>query len=437
MRSTAISTVLTTLLFTCAAGAAAPADKPAAAAEAPPTYLPGEIPGRTPTLDATWKNLGGRHLLYSLIDRRSDEPLLIGQDAFIVVFPDGTMLRSSQFKSERASTSNLKPRPEAFSPAERAGGSQTTVNLSDEDTTLKARWTLGRRNGSDYLVQNVTLSSEKQIEIAELRIFNLQAEEVKEVSAPGVAAAALNGIFFAVQQNDASVSIVDSKVNVRIVRNIKLGGPEQKFEFTTLIGASNSDAAAGLASAIKNETRVIPEDPKKKKAREEAEKAAQKKEAAKIEATKKEAAKKEAAKKEESKKEMTKKEAPAPAKTAPAAGATTSADASEIVPSGRKEMARPKQDDSAARKKAEAEAAAKKQQAEAKAKADAEKAAKAAEAKKKADAEAAAKKAKAEAEKAKSEAAAKKKMEEEKSKAGKKPAATLPAGVDPNAVVPR
>lgn len=259
MRSNSITYVLVPMLLAGIAQAAEPAakptDKPAAPkAEASAVELPGEILLRTPSLEASWRNVGGRHVLASLVDRRDEEPLLIGQDAFILTFADGTTLASSQMKAKAAVSTMLKPANKPDSSAgERAGGRQTVVALSDEDTGVLAKWTVTHRNGADYIRQTVAISGEKPAEITGVRYFTLQLPGVKETKSGSAVAAATDAFAFAAEDGQTSVSIDGAKV--RVLSNVKAKiGSTNTHTLVTII----APGAEALAAAQKNEMKVVP-----------------------------------------------------------------------------------------------------------------------------------------------------------------------------------
>lgn len=262
-----LSLVLSAVLLACGANAATPA-KPAphaaasaspaprattgvlrtpAATNVPPPVaaavgvgIPGEILVSTKSLEATWQDYHGRLALYSLIDKRTDEPMLISQDAFTIVFDDGHILRSSQMEAGSASVSKLKPEVDASGAAKRVGGKAYTVSLSDPEGRIHATWKTVQREGSDYVRQTVSIkATEKQkvAKIAEIQMIGIQLRNAKVIGNVDGCPLATETLFLGVEHPMATNEINGAKVHSLLRRAITVTAARD-FEISSVIGAT-------------------------------------------------------------------------------------------------------------------------------------------------------------------------------------------------------
>lgn len=299
-----------------------PAPTPAPAARTKGVGIPGELLFSTPSLDATWQVYRKRLALFSLVDKRANEsePLLISQDAFVIHFADDRTLRSSQMEAGSASIALVKANPAGATVAEKLGGRQATVSLSDPDGRVSAKWTVIDPDNADYLYQTVTLSAGKETRISELHLVMVQLKDAKVASTPEGSAAVTDKLFLGVKHPKASVTIDEAKVHGLIKQAITLA-PNQDFEAASVIGASaDGQAAQAFKAALAGGKTTAPAKPAAAAAKKDEKK--DEKKAAKKEEKKAEpqvAAKPAEAKPQAAEKKPEAKPAPAPAKPVAAA----------------------------------------------------------------------------------------------------------------------
>ena len=203
----------------------------------PGVGIPGEILFNTPSLEATWQDYRGRLALFALIDKRTDTPLLISQEAFTIIFADGHILRSSQMEAGSASMSALRPTTRAANAAERLGGQQATVSLSDPEGRVHATWKAVRREGADYLRQVITLTAAREVKISEIRLVSLQLDGAKVEGSVDGCPVVTDSMFFGVEHPMATNEIIGAKVHCSLVRPVTIK-PGQSFEISSVIGAA-------------------------------------------------------------------------------------------------------------------------------------------------------------------------------------------------------
>ena len=197
--------------------------------------VPGEVTLGTPALDATWQSYRGKLLLFSLIDKREDAPLLISQDVFTLTLDNGRIIRSSQMTASPASVTVVKPDAKAGS---HAAGRQATVTLTDPDTQLKVTWKAIQRDGSDYLRQELVIEAgQKPVVVTDVRLIDLYKEGFKTAPAvAGIAPIVSDTLFLAVEDADAKNSVVGSTVKGGIGRKLALQ-PTGRVTVSSVIGA--------------------------------------------------------------------------------------------------------------------------------------------------------------------------------------------------------
>ena len=195
--------------------------------------IPGELLFNTPSLEATWQDFRGRLALFSLIDKRTDTPLLISQDAFAITFADGHVLRSSQMEAGSASVGKLR---DAAAKGQQ-GGMDATVSLTDPDGRIRATWKAIGRAGADYLRQKITITADRDVKIADIQMIMIQLEGAKIAGSVDGCPVVTDTMFFGVEHPMATNEIIGSKVHCLLARPITMKAG-QTFEISSVIGAT-------------------------------------------------------------------------------------------------------------------------------------------------------------------------------------------------------
>jgi len=213
--------------------------------------MPGEILFSTPSLSATWQDYREKFALISLVDTRTDEPLLISQNPFEILLSIDYMLRASEFDAGSASISQIRPKPEAPTMEEQIGGRRAAVTLVNSASGITAKWSVLQPEGADFFIQTVKLSAAKDISFKELHLIVLQLDGAKAEKVAGGAGVVTDTMFFGIMHPRASSTIDGAKVHCLIKENVTIG-PGRDFEISSVLGAApQGKATAALAAAMK------------------------------------------------------------------------------------------------------------------------------------------------------------------------------------------
>lgn len=199
--------------------------------------IPGEVAFHTPSLDATWQSYRGKLLLFSLIDKREDTPMLISQDVFTLVLADGQTLRSSRMEASPATITVVKSNPKASATENRLAGKQAVVTLTDPEGRLKATWKAIQRDGADYIRQELTFEAiGKPVAIDQIRLVDLNKEGFRAVGTVDGVPALSDTLFIGVEHPMATNRISGANVKSLLDRKVTLQ-PGGQFRIGSVIGA--------------------------------------------------------------------------------------------------------------------------------------------------------------------------------------------------------
>ena len=162
-------------------------------------------------LSAQWRVDGKRlHLGKFTAGRSSEENTAGNGEAFVMHLTNGHEMKASNF------TLRGVPRVERIAGlgdarrlAERSDGVRVTVALLSPDETLGVDWEAELRDGSNYVVQRITLVPTKaELSIETVRLIDLEAPEAKVFGVTQGAPAVSGDLFFAFE-HPMSESVVD------------------------------------------------------------------------------------------------------------------------------------------------------------------------------------------------------------------------------------
>ncbi len=159
---------------------------------------------------AGWSVEGGTLRAVYLNDSRNNTHLALARDAFALRMADGTVVRSSEMRVSRAPrVERLAADPGASRAAERAGGQQVTLTLTDAAGRLEVTWRGVLRDGSAYVRQEVALrAANGDVPVSEIALVDT---ELRGAAADGSVRGSpiVAGNFFLGFEHPLSVSTVE------------------------------------------------------------------------------------------------------------------------------------------------------------------------------------------------------------------------------------
>jgi hypothetical protein len=125
-------------------------------------------------IEATWRVEGGRLAVSSVRDLISAKPIAPGADAFVLIFSDGRVLRSSQMKFMREPTVRLiTSDSDSIQLAGRMAGKSVGGELTDDAGTVHVTWHATLHDGANYIRQEITIEAQdKDAPIREVRLLD-------------------------------------------------------------------------------------------------------------------------------------------------------------------------------------------------------------------------------------------------------------------------
>ncbi len=125
-------------------------------------------------IEGTWSVAGGRLAAVSARDLISARPITLGADAFVLIFSDGRVLRSSQMKFIREPSIRLiNSDPSNPQLAARVAGESIGGELADDANAVHVIWRASLRDGANYIRQEITIEAQQQdAPIREVRLLD-------------------------------------------------------------------------------------------------------------------------------------------------------------------------------------------------------------------------------------------------------------------------
>ncbi len=125
-------------------------------------------------IEAAWRVEGGRLAAVNVRDLISSKPIAPGADAFVLIFGDGRVLRSSQMKFIREPSIRLmNGDPITSQLAGRLPGKSIGGELTDDANSVHVIWRAILHDGANYIRQEITIEAQQQdAPIREVRLLD-------------------------------------------------------------------------------------------------------------------------------------------------------------------------------------------------------------------------------------------------------------------------
>jgi hypothetical protein len=176
-------------------------------------------------IGATWTVSDGALRAVRVVDRLNARALDLPPDAFTLLFRDGSTLGAAALQVAGAPrVDRLRGDPRAARLADRLGGDQITVELTDPVGRFRATWRAVLRDGSHYIRQEVTLAATGEVPISEIRLWDLDLPGAAvSGTVRGSPVTAGGGRWFLGFEHPLSESVVDgTRVRCRLARELPL-----------------------------------------------------------------------------------------------------------------------------------------------------------------------------------------------------------------------
>jgi hypothetical protein len=125
-------------------------------------------------IDATWRVDSGRLAAVSMRDLIASKTFAPGADAFVLIFTDGRVLRSSQMRFVREPSVRLiNSESDTSQLAGRIAGKSIGGELADTGNTVHVIWRAILHDGANYIRQEITIEAQQQdAPIREVRLID-------------------------------------------------------------------------------------------------------------------------------------------------------------------------------------------------------------------------------------------------------------------------
>lgn len=191
-------------------------------------------------LSATWVIEGGRPLLRALEDRLAGRKLALdGGETFSLQFADGSGLRSSQMKVvQPAALAKLAGDEKALRADQRHRGWALDARFCSPDGKIVAQWSAQLRDGANYIVQELTLTSSGQpASVRSITLVDLQVPDAQVVGKVAGSPVTAGNWFFGCEHPMAANRVVEGRVQCLFPR----------FREITATDGCTATAAIGVA----------------------------------------------------------------------------------------------------------------------------------------------------------------------------------------------
>ncbi|MEI7912051.1 MAG: enterotoxin [Verrucomicrobiota bacterium] len=159
---------------------------------------------------AGWTWLNGSLKPVSLVNKLSNQPLAVPDEAFILEFRDGHQLRSSALKVGPAKLEILAADPQSVGLAGRFAGQQITLLLSSANSALQVKWSVSLRDGANYIRQQVSIAAlHGEADLAKIILVS-QALPGADISGKVAGSPIVDAAFFTGFEHPMSISRVET-----------------------------------------------------------------------------------------------------------------------------------------------------------------------------------------------------------------------------------
>ena len=146
---------------------------------------------------------------------------------FSIVFSDGRVLKATDLnKDGELQCVRIPPKPDAVRSAERAAGWKVALPLVAPDGQFRAVWQLSLRDGSNYVRQELTMTSQVSESPSELRLGGPGAQDAAVAGAVDGSPVVAGNWFFACEHPMAVHRVEDGAISVSLPRYRPLAAGE-------------------------------------------------------------------------------------------------------------------------------------------------------------------------------------------------------------------
>lgn len=183
----------------------------------------GELKLSNKFIAESWTATDGKFRAVGFEDLINKKKLALSPDVFTIVLKDGTQIRSSEMSLNGAVKSEkLTAQANASRLAERLGGTQLTADLKSADGSLSVIWKGILRDGSQYVRQEITIESAKDLPISQVRLIDLDAPDAKVSGTVKGSPIVAGNIYFGFEHPLSESKVENSHATAWIQRELPL-----------------------------------------------------------------------------------------------------------------------------------------------------------------------------------------------------------------------
>src|SRR5579859_2988228 len=192
-------------------------------------------------ISARWDTEGNQLRLVGMRDELSGRSIAVGEEAFVLVMKDGSILQASQMRlATPARISVLKAETNAARLAERFSGRQITLELEDSSKNLQVTWRALLRDESNYIRQEITLQAmTDDLAIAEVRLIVAPAPETRITGTVKGSPAVNDTDFIAFEHPLSTCSLANKLLICALKRDLPLRRQQQVI-YTSVVGVTRA-----------------------------------------------------------------------------------------------------------------------------------------------------------------------------------------------------
>ena len=168
----------------------------------------------------------------------SPAPIPLPQDVFTLLLENGRTLNASSLKLEEPlRIENLEANIQSSRLEEHFAGKRVVVHLVDRTARLSAVWSAEMRDGDNYIRQEISLSSETDIAIREVRLFDFRLASAEVVGTVKGSPVTAGNVFLGFEHPLSRCAVEQQNVRCGIERELPLKAG-QSLKYSSVTGVS-------------------------------------------------------------------------------------------------------------------------------------------------------------------------------------------------------
>lgn len=182
----------------------------------------------------------GKIVACELVERSSGTKIRLSRDLFILKFRDGHILRSSGMMVEgKPKVQNLSADPKALKISSRVPGQSVAMSFSDSNRKLAVAWKAILRKDSNYLRQEIAISSADDQSISEVELFSFKAAGAHVEGRVKGSPVLFENAFFGFEHPLSSCRVTGAEVVCSMHRDLPLRAG-QTVTYSSVMGVSSA-----------------------------------------------------------------------------------------------------------------------------------------------------------------------------------------------------